>query len=567
MKKTKQLDAAALQHRKKQLEQRITTLEAESTDVAKEQLAAAQYELEETETLIELAASNDKIAQFEKEKKDALEASAQSAVEDMIESQQIPALDKELQAQWKADFIANPKLIDRVVKPKAAGARRYTAGGTATELQASGRHDVELGFSIPDAMKQMLRLTNANARIRIVPGMSKAQMEAAYEEKGKLALQTGLLYKKALKPNVDEWKDIPGGELAKCLGLEASAMVFNRRAFEAADYLDPNNQLQTLNGTLVLQRTLPLFAYDYPELNAMFTDFSDAPGLFEQTEMTRVVNIPAVQLYNAGLDANGRPIGFVIASPASTVDAPLTLSAYIAVPIVFSQATLSSTNRRPFDEIAAAGMKAIASYFTGMITVLLTPGNFNAYSVVTAPDANGISAVPTAYATYAKGLADFSMTDFDKLSAIFTQNKVPRSDRGVLLNPAYYAKLRSDPRLEFFFAASKGDPQLLQQKLPDGLSGFFPYEAPYLPQTNNLAFFPFHKAAIMLKSRLPMDFTQSVSAMIPGSITTVTEPDSKFSVALVQRVDLVGNYAEWRPEVQLGANVGDKRGGLPGTTQ
>jgi hypothetical protein len=220
-----------------------------------------------------------------------------------------------------------------------------------------------------------------------------------------------------------------------------------------------------------------------------------------------------------------------------------------------------------FDEIAAAGIKAIASYFTGMVTVLLTPGNFNSYAAVTAADANGISTVPIAYATYAKGIQDFSMTDLDKLSAIMTQNKVPKGDRGILLNPAYYAKLRSDPRLAWFFAASKGDPQLTNQQLPEGLSGFKPFEAAYLPATNNLAFFAYHKAGIMLKSRLPMDFTQAVGAMIPGSITTVTDPDTKISVALVQRVDLIGNYAEWRPEIQLGANVGDKRGGLNGTTQ
>jgi len=237
------------------------------------------------------------------------------------------------------------------------------------------------------------------------------------------------------------------------------------------------------------------------------------------------------------------------------------------VPIVIGQNILAATPRRLFDEQSEAGMKAIAGYFTAMMTKLITPASFNAYAAVTPADANGVSTVPTAYATYAKGVQDFSMTDLDKLSAIMTQNKVPRGNRGILLSTQYYAKLRSDPRLEFFFAAAKGDPQLMNQELPKGLSGFFPYEAPYLPQTNNLAFFPFHKAAVILKSRLPVDFTQALGVMIPGSVTTVTDPDTKMSVALVQRVDLTGNYAEWRPEVMLGAGVGDNRGGLPGTTQ
>ena len=121
------------------------------------------------------------------------------------------------------------------------------------------------------------------------------------------------------------------------------------------------------------------------------------------------------------------------------------------------------------------------------------------------------------------------------------------------------------PRLLFAYAASEDSPQLTESQLPSKISGFKPFKAAYLPA--NVPFFPFHKAAVMLKSRLPMDFTQAVGAMVPGSITTVTEPDTKFSVALVQRVDLTGNYAEWRPEVQLGAAVGDKRGALCGAAQ
>ncbi len=339
----------------------------------------------------------------------------------------------------------------------------------------------------------------------------------------------------------------------------------NLRALEAGDYTDPNNQFGTLTGTLVLQRTLPIFALEYPELNAMFTDFIDAPGLYQQTEKTRIVNGVAVQIYNSGLDANGFPIGFQTASAANTVDASITLSAYIAVPIAIGIGTLTSTTRRLVDESAPQAIKAIAAYFTGMMTALLTPGNFNAYNAVTAPDANGVVAVPTAYASYPKGIQDFSMTDLDKLSAIFTQNKVPRSQRGILLNTLYYAKLRGDPRLQFFFAAAKGDPQLTEQTLPNGLSGFFPYEAPYLPA--NVPFFPFHKAAIMLKSRLPSSYSQAVDSMVPGSITTVTDPDTKISLSLTQYIDLLKSLALWRPEGILGAAVADNRGGLCGAQQ
>ena len=425
-------------------------------------------------------------------------------------------------------------------------------------------HEITVGFSPSSALKGLLTIVNKNTRIPIRKGMSKGQTQKAYEEKAKLALDAAIFYNRHLKKNIEDWEHIPIRDLGQCVGLDASQPHrAAHAALEAGDYDDPFNQLGTLNGTLTLMRALPLYAYDYPELKAMWTDFSDTPGLFEQTETTRIITVPAIEKYNTEKDATGRPLGWSTVSAAQTMDASLTLTDYIGVPIVMGEDTLSSTNRRIFDEMAAAGMKAMGGYFTGMMTTLLTQANFNAYAAVTNDNPQ---TVPIAYATYPRSLQDFSMTDLDHLSAIFTQCKVPRSDRGILLNPMYYAKLRSDPRLSFFFAASQGNPMLTQQKLPDGLSGFFPYEAPYLPSTNNLTFFPFHKSGIILKSRVPTDFSGVLGVTIPGSVTIVTEPDTKMSVALVQYVNLTQNYAEWRPEVQLGVAKGDNRGGLCGTT-
>ena len=159
------------------------------------------------------------------------------------------------------------------------------------------------------------------------------------------------------------------------------------------------------------------------------------------------------------------------------------------------------------------------------------------------------------------------MSDLDTLDAIFTDGKVPEEDRGIWLTSKYYAKLRGDPRMSFYYAASAKDVEngagqfLTEARLPK-ISGFAPFKAPYLPQTNNVVSFAYQKAAIVLKSRLPQDFTKAVDAMIPGSVTTITDPDTKISIMLVQYVDLIKNFATWRPEIILGAAVGDFRGGL-----
>ena len=262
----------------------------------------------------------------------------------------------------------------------------------------TGRAQLSTGFEISSAMRSLLEILKANAKIRIYPEMSRGALEGAYQDKARLALEAGKFYKTRLAPHVEEWADVPAQDLARCVGLNAAAVATpNIRALEAGDYTDPNNQLGILNGTLVLQQALPLFAFDYPELAAMFTDFSAEAGDYEQESTSHIISVPAVQKYNGALDANGRPIGFQMVSPAISTDVPITLTDYIAVPIVIGQGTLGATQRDLFAEMAPAGIKAIAGYFVNMLVKLITPANFNAYAAVTTDNPQ---TVPVAYATY-----------------------------------------------------------------------------------------------------------------------------------------------------------------------
>ena len=72
---------------------------------------------------------------------------------------------------------------------------------------------------------------------------------------------------------------------------QALASLSMRELMAATDADD----LGTLSGTLVLQRSLPLFRYEYPILASLFTDFSPAPGVLNQTEDTRILIKPSVQ--------------------------------------------------------------------------------------------------------------------------------------------------------------------------------------------------------------------------------------------------------------------------------
>jgi hypothetical protein len=548
----KQETVAELQARQASLEQSIVANSSKTDAGARLQLRADQAEVAEIQARLELAKSSDRLAALEASNIKRLETDADLAVARMVDAGTIAVRDTELQASWKSKFTSDPTLIPLVAgnATKTGVSGRTTPNATAVQLEAGAQ--VTGGFSVPNAMKRYFQLMSQNAK---VDWRDTSDRSGSYRSKGQLALEAANIFKNDLLPCVGRWEHVPVAELGKAIGLQAG------------DYSDAANNVGILSGTLVLQRTLPAFAYKYPELLTMYTDFSDTPGVLNQTETTHIVVQPAVQKYDATTDTNGRPKGWYTVSNAVVKDVPITLTDYVGVPIVFNNQTLASTTRRLFDEQAQLAIKALAGYFVGMVTTLATTANFNAYAVA---GTNGVVA-GSLYPSYAKGLGEFSMGDLDTLDAIFTDGKVPEEDRGIMLTSKYYAKLRGDPRMSFYYAASAKDVQngagefLTEARLPK-ISGFAPFKAPYLPQTNNVVSFAYQKAAIVLKSRLPQDFTQALGTMIPGSVTTVTDPDTKISIMLVQYVNLTSGYAEWRPEVMLGAAVGDNRAGLVGTS-
>ncbi len=544
---------AELQARKSQLEQDIVKWTAKDDALSKAELRAARAEVAEIERTLELEAARTDIKQAKEAQEAERGKEADKAIEAMRANGDLPVRDQARADELKKKFVADPTLIPMIAGKALEAAKGGGATGkrvTTAAPEPSGSR-VFGGDNVGEALKRFYGLVAANAKVDWRNPEGRAE---SYRKKGQLALEAGVFYKKHLAPIVGEWEHLRSSELGQAVGLEA------------ADYNDPNNNLGVLSGTLVLQRTLPTFAYKYPELLTLYTDFSDTPGLYQQTENTRIVIQPAVQKYDATLDSAGRPKGWDTVSAAQTTNAALTLTDYIAVPIVFGNNVLGATTRRLFDEQAGLALKAIAGYFVNMVTNLLTAQNFNAYAAVSG------TTVPTAYPTYARGLQEFAMNDLDTLDAIMTSNKVPEEDRGIWLTPAYYSKLRGDPRLSFMYAASAKDASsnagefLTEARLPK-LSGYAPFKSPYMPVANNVVGWAYQKAAIILKSRLPQDFTQALGVMIPGSVTTVTDPDTKISLMLVQYVHLTQGYAEWRPEVMLGAAVGDNRAGLVMTSQ
>lgn len=503
-----------------ELQAKLTTVESELTalkaDKAGDEKHQAQIAAKESERA--MVQKDVRIAELEDKETDRRKKEAKKSVDAAIARGAIAAKDEKTITRWTGLLESDPEnevLLASLPANSALGERITPAGSGIEAKEGPAR-----------TLKGYAEIAALNAKLPL--------NYQTHREKGVLARKMGALFAKEISGK-KEFMDMP---------------------LEAADVTDAN--LGILSGTLVAQRTLELFKLQFPAINRVYNDFSDSPAQFKQVEATRIIVVPAVQTYDATLDATGRPKGWTTVVAAKTTDVLITLDEHIGIPVVFDSNQLASTVRRLFDEQAPAAAYALAKYFVEKIYKLMTPANFNAYALV-----NGAK-VPTAYASYVKGQADFARSSLADLGAIFNPNEVPMHDRSVLLNALYYAQLSKDPSLVTFFAGQQAPGIVTDNMLPK-LAGFVPIEAPNLTNNNNtanLVGFALQKSAIIAKTRLPNDYTTALPGSSYGSVTTITDPDIGISVMLVQYVNHTGGFAEWRIAAMLGAAVGDNRGGL-----
>ncbi|HXP59816.1 MAG TPA: hypothetical protein VN829_04945, partial [Dongiaceae bacterium] len=331
------------------------------------QLTAKLAERKNIEQGIRIAELEEENARQDEALKVQRARAAQDAVAAAVKRGAIPAQDEALQAKWVQICANQAEMLDTLQAMPgnpALAAGSLTRGATATA-----------GATRLEAKEGTARIIQAYGALAAKNSGIRDLSFAGFQQKGDHAKQMAALYAREIAPRWNEFRDLP---------------------LLAADVSDAN--LGTLSGTLVAQRTLQLFKLAFPVISRIFTDFSDTPAQFRQTEATRIVVSPAVQSYNTALDATGRPLGWSTVSTAQTRDVLITLDEHIGVPIVFDANTLASTMRRLFDEQAPAAAYALAKYFVEKIYKLFTLANYNAYAVT-----NGAK-IPAAYANYAVGL-------------------------------------------------------------------------------------------------------------------------------------------------------------------
>lgn len=542
MKSNTLLDPAALQARQEQLETRIKELEASSDNNAAIQLIEAKSELKHLALEKELAAERAEKSELQARETKRKESEADSAVESMKASGVIPMLDKELAASYRAKFIADPSLIPLLANVKgipALEAGRRTRGANVAIIGHGGVKEGPI-----NVLKAIAGLTARQSKIFGLGAVECQQRE-------KLALEAATIWAAEIR-----------GEGRDSEGRPVMRDEFILAPLEAATDAD---NVGNLAGALVLQRCLDLFTYKFPLVERILTDFSSEPGELNQTVTTRTITRPAVQTFNNTLHTDGRPLGWDTAVAAQSVDASIAMDELVGIPINFSMATLSSTQRKLFGEQAEAAMSSLAEYYMLKICNKFTAANYNAYAAVTAANALGIVKVPIAYPTFAVPLVDFNASKISEIAAAFDSNEVPDEMRTLLVNAQYYRKATQDP--SFLFYKGQRAPEIVEAgELPGTLSGFKPLKAPYFPASNNRFGIALQKNGAMARSRLPANLNTILPGAQVGSMTQVSHPMG-FSVLLIQYVDPRRGFAEWLPCVIIGAAVGDKRGGIVGTTQ
>jgi len=491
MKKT----IAELQAAKANLENQVRALEAKAqrTEIENAQLDARRAELHSAEQDV-------KIAELEAKEVERRTSDADAAVKRAVERLALPAQNTELQAKWKTNCANNPEMIavlDQIPGVATALTARATQTATAVEFKRGQ-------IAPKEAAKALVELQAKNVKVTDM------------REKLAHAKEIHALYA----------KEIRGNDLFLEMPLEAAV---------AADTVG------TLAGTLVAQRAIELYKYQFPVLGMITTDYSDQPANYNQTTTTRIITVPAIMTYSATIGSDGKPAGWVIGTPAATTDVSVTLNNHKGVEIMFDANVLASTARRLFDEQAEAQAYALGKDLVDALYAVFTAANY------------------ADNAAFTEASVDFGRRTFSKVSRIFNNQGVPFTNRFALINSTYFEKLEQDPTLTSLAVYQK--PEILTDSRLPQLSRFTPIEAPNLPTTGNMAAFFGHKSSAMVQSRLPNDYTTILPGASYGQVQAVTNPDTGVSALLVNYVNHAGAYASSRLAWMYGVAKAATKGG------
>lgn len=477
-------EIAALRAKQQELEKEVEALKASANDETRQSQAETELRAVHAEIKnAELQAEVEKQATVIRARN---KAEAEQAVKAAIQRGAVLPRDTKTQGELIARATADPSFLSIIAGMQGNGAMGSRITGTQQRIQVVSEEPTNV-------LVELCRLVGLGRKARTSRDKVAASREFA------------AVYAREASP-------ITAAE--KSTRICAVPIEGLEEAIIAADVTD--SDLGTLAGTLVTQRTLELLKFSFPSLNMFTTDFTSEQATFNQTIITRTVEIPEVKTYNT-------TTGWADSDP-KTDDVEITLNQHKGVQITFNEQIMASTVRRLFDEQAPAQAYALAKDMVDALYANITDANFPNNSVVTTASFARSSVVDVGIALDLQGVP----------SAL--------GSRTMLLYPTVFGNLEKDSVLMQLAAFQR--PELITNPTPGGTSLVLPVEsfsvvkAPNLPTNNaNLTGFAGSKSALLIATRLPNDYTRFAPGVSYGDVQTVTDPDLGISVMLVQFVN------------------------------
>jgi hypothetical protein len=274
------------------------------------------------------------------------------------------------------------------------------------------------------------------------------------------------------------------------------------------------NTLGTLSGTEVIQDVLSTLLVDFPILSQISTGLDGfARGaeqlIFNRQVTTRVI-VPTVAIEHVALT------GYQNADQVA-IDVNITINHQAEQTYLVTDREMSSTSRNLREEFVKVQAHALGTKIVSDLFATVTAATFPLF--------------------YSSAAAAFDSADVRKIKTMLQKAKVPSANRFMCINSDFAEGLGLD-NLIVANPNTSNQGVITTGALPNQIHGFNPSEFATLPDNGEkLAGIAGNKEAIIMATRVPT--VAAPANIIPGLITTITEPNTGLSVQLRQWYDMI----------------------------
>ena len=273
------------------------------------------------------------------------------------------------------------------------------------------------------------------------------------------------------------------------------------------------NTLGTTNGLVIAQRALATLLRDFPVLSDITTDFSALSARYNQTVSTSIVSASTASQFN--------PVVGYTSTDRTQVDVQVQLNRWAHHTYSVTDAERTTSQVDLISRFADTAAHALGQAVMDDLFALFTPANFTNQKIVS-------------YDSFSrKSVIDIATT----MNNLF----IPKLGRFMIVDANMYGSLSNDLTVVQNF--SNAGANTIQTGKLTGIHGFndiVDYTAiggsantPNTPQPN-LVGIAGVKESVLFCTRLP----DAPTTVIPGVISTVTEPHSGLSVQLREWYDM-----------------------------